>query len=132
MKKGDKIISIIIVSILILSFIGIYIYKYSIKSDSKIAIIKQDGKIIKEINLSKVDKTETFLIKSDNGKDNNKIKIEKGKISILEATCPDQVCVKAGPISEPGDTIVCLPNKLIITIEGKTSQHEGGLDAVTY
>ncbi|CDI49097.1 NusG domain II-containing protein [Clostridium tetani] len=132
MKKGDKIVSIIIASVIILSFIGIYVYKNSIKSDSKIAVIKQDGKIIKKINLYTIDKPETFLIKSNNGNDDNNVKVEKGKVSILEATCPDQVCVKAGPISEPGDTLVCLPNKLIIVIEGKTSHDKDKLDAVTY
>lgn len=130
MKKGDKVISIIIISVLLLSFAGIYIYKNGIKSDSKIAVIKQDGKVIKKIDLSSIDKPETFLIESKNG--NNNIKVEKGKISIIEATCPDQVCVKAGPISELGDNLVCLPNKLLIAIEGKTSHNQDELDAVTY
>lgn len=131
MKKGNKIISIIIISVLIFSFIGIYIYKNGMESDSKIAVIKHNGKIIKKINLSTIDKPETFLIKSTNG-NSNTIKVEKGNISILEATCPDQICVKAGSISKPGDTLVCLPNKLIIVIDGKASHKEDGIDAVTY
>ncbi|MBO4384613.1 MAG: NusG domain II-containing protein [Clostridia bacterium] len=56
----------------------------------------------------------------------NKLVIENGKARIESADCPDKLCVKQHAISMTGETIICLPHKLVIRIEG-----EGGVDAVT-
>ncbi|HBE87040.1 MAG TPA: hypothetical protein DDW53_19330, partial [Lachnoclostridium sp.] len=39
--------------------------------------------------------------------------------SITEASCPDKVCVRTGKIHRSGELIVCLPNRVVITIEGE-------------
>lgn len=51
----------------------------------------------------------------------NYLIIKDGKAFILQASCPDKICVKQRPISKVGQTITCLPNKLVIKIVGKTS-----------
>ena len=56
----------------------------------------------------------------------NVVVISGGTVSVTEASCKNQVCVKHGVISRPGESIVCLPNRLVVTIEGG-----GGYDAVT-
>lgn len=48
----------------------------------------------------------------------NVLVIEDGKASIESADCPDKLCVKQRPVSKAGETIICLPHKLIIRIEG--------------
>ncbi len=48
----------------------------------------------------------------------NRLVIRDGQAFITEADCPDQVCVKHGGISYVGQTIVCLPHKLVVRIEG--------------
>ncbi len=58
----------------------------------------------------------------------NRLVIAEGRASVVEADCPDGICVKQGKISHTGQTIVCLPHKLVIEIEGKAE--ENGLDAV--
>lgn len=126
MKKGDKIASIIIILIVIISMAGVFAYKKHVSGSKKIAVVKQNGKIIKNIDLNKVNGTEQFIVKY-NGSHFNKIKMQKGKISIEDADCPDKICVKTGWISEPGQSIVCLPHKLIIEIEGK----DAGYDNIT-
>lgn len=132
MKKGDKIVTLIILVIIILGFSFTFLYKHKNISSlsSRIAIIKHKGKVIKKIDLSKVKDEEIFVINSDNGHF-NKVVIQKNKISISEADCPDKVCMKTGPISNPGDTLVCLPHKLIIIIEGK-SPSKNKIDATTF
>ena len=57
----------------------------------------------------------------------NTILVEQGRIRVIEANCPDQVCVDQGWISNGTVPIVCLPHKLMIQIVG------GGeaLDAAT-
>lgn len=48
----------------------------------------------------------------------NTIEIKEGKVRMLEAQCPNLQCVHQGWISKSYQSIVCLPNKLIVTIEG--------------
>lgn len=48
----------------------------------------------------------------------NILVIEDGKASVSEADCPDKLCVKQRSISKNGESIVCLPHKLVITIIG--------------
>lgn len=129
MKKGDKIIFIVILIITALGFLGNFIYKNYMKSSDKIALIKQDGKVIDKVNLTKFTGTKELTVKTKDGH-YNKIIIEKDKIRITDADCPDKVCVKTGPISQPGDTVVCLPHKLIVTIEGNKTKSE--VDATAY
>lgn len=47
----------------------------------------------------------------------NVLVIENGKARIEKANCPDQICVKHRAVFREGDTIVCLPNELVIKIE---------------
>ena len=46
----------------------------------------------------------------------NRIQVRDGAVSVLEASCPDKVCVHTGTVRYPGETIVCLPNRMIITV----------------
>lgn len=123
MKKGDKIAAILIVCVIIISFIGVFAYKSYIKGSERIAVVEQNGKIVKTIDLNKVKEKSEFTLPYNNGHF-NKVEVEPGKIRFVDADCPDKVCVKTGWISEPGQTSVCLPHKVMIRIEGKTSGYD--------
>ena len=56
----------------------------------------------------------------------NILVIENGEAYLRYADCPDKVCVNTGRIKYEGQTIVCLPNKIAITVRGT----EGGVDIV--
>ena len=58
----------------------------------------------------------------------NILVIENGEARVVEAHCPDKLCVRQGAISRSGETIVCLPNKLVVTVVGA---EERGVDAVS-
>lgn len=123
MKKGDKIVAILIIALIVVSSIGVFAYRQFSKGSHKVAVIKQDGKIIKTMDLSKVKVKNQFRI-SYNNSHFNLIEVEPGRIRIIDADCPDKVCVKTGWISEPGQTAVCLPHKLIIGIEGTNANYD--------
>ena len=59
----------------------------------------------------------------------NVLLISGGVATITEADCPDQLCVKQKSISRKGEAIICLPHKLVITIEGEGPMPE--IDAIT-
>ena len=50
----------------------------------------------------------------------NVLVIEDGKAYVSYSDCPDHVCERTGKIKYSGETIVCLPNKLTITVTGQT------------
>lgn len=51
-----------------------------------------------------------------NGKVTNILKIQDGKADMTEASCPDKLCVHQKAISRTNETIICLPNKLVVEI----------------
>lgn len=48
----------------------------------------------------------------------NTLQISGGTAAIVEANCGDHTCVRTGRISREGETIVCLPHKLTVTVVG--------------
>ena len=58
----------------------------------------------------------------------NLLVIQDGKADVTEASCPDGICVNHRAISKQGQSIVCLPNKVVVEIE---NGEESDLDAVT-
>lgn len=59
----------------------------------------------------------------------NLMLISGGQVSVSDADCPDKLCVRQRAIARSGESIICLPHKLVIQIESK---EESELDAVTY
>lgn len=47
----------------------------------------------------------------------NRLIIEDGKAWIEHASCPDGICAAHKPIHREGESIVCLPNKVVITVQ---------------
>ncbi len=50
--------------------------------------------------------------------DYNVLVIHHGTAEIVESNCGDHTCVRTGTISREGETIVCLPHRLVVRIEG--------------
>ena len=48
----------------------------------------------------------------------NTLVIENGEAWVSEADCPDKICMGMGKISKNGEFIACLPNQVIIVVEG--------------
>ena len=61
-------------------------------------------------------------------KHHNHITIKNGTVSMTFSDCKNQVCVNTGAISQTKDTIVCLPNQVMIEIQ---SDQGGDVDVVT-
>ncbi len=74
--------------------------------------VYQEGVLIKELSL---DSDVEFVIEGDY---KNVITIKDGKAAITESDCPGTDCVHSGWIHEAGRSIVCLPNRVELRIEG--------------
>ena len=66
-------------------------------------------------------------IKNASGKVTNILLIKDNCANMIEANCPDKLCVNQKAISKEKETIVCLPNKVVVTVE---SDDESDFDAI--
>lgn len=82
------------------------------------ATITIDGEIVKTIELTQA--YEQFRIETRHGV--NLLEVKDGAIRMLEADCPDKLCVWSGAISKVNETIVCLPHRLIVEIVQHTAE----------
>ncbi len=85
------------------------------------AVVKVDGKVYGTYRL---DQDRTVTIRQ-NGHI-NKFSINNGTVQMTWSDCKNQVCVHTGKISHTSQQIVCLPNRIVIEIQGG-----GGYDAVS-
>lgn len=112
-KKAD----IFVIFLIIISSFLIYIFTNKLQrgndSSSKKVVITVDGKIFKEVEL----KENTNLdIDVNTQYGNNEVHIENGEVHMHESDCKDKICMKMGKISLSGDSIICLPNRLMVKI----------------
>ncbi len=73
-----------------------------------------------------LDENREIEIRSSGGR--NVVHIENGTVRMTYSDCHGQVCVEHAPISKSGESIICLPHRLVIAIEGGK---EADVDAIT-
>lgn len=119
-KKLVKPLDVVIVILLLAgSFIPYFIFNrqnFSKQEDSTVvAVISINGEEVKQIELSPETENKEFTFYPADGQ-YNIIEVDETKIRNKEDNSPDQIAVKTGWISKPGETSICLPHKLIIEI----------------
>ena len=127
-EKKSLYLTLIIVFILAAAA-SVILWQHLHSGPGTIAKIYQDGKLVREVDLTYVDSPFSFTIKSSAG-GYNTIQVESGKIGVSDTDCPDKVCQRMGMVSSTAYPISCLPHKLIIHIENSTPSPDG-LDAIT-
>ena len=107
MKKSDVLLVIIVLTIAIC--ILFFLHNFSFQEGTEV-LVTVDGVEYGKYSLKK---NETIQINEC-----NVLKIDNGKVDMISADCPDQLCVKQKPISKVGESIICLPNKVVVSILG--------------
>ncbi len=83
-----------------------------------LAIIQVGQETWKEVSLAETPSGTEWLLTGDLGMF-NRIVVEEGQIAIVEANCPDQICVLRGFQDGSGGAVVCLPHQVLIRFTGK-------------
>ena len=109
LKKRDI---ILIISLLFIGIIALVIWHFLYSDDGKYVTIEQRNELIGTYPLN-VDKEIEI---EHRGKVVNKIIIKDGYCYMEEAECPDHLCIKQGKVNKSGQTIVCLPNRVVVTV----------------
>lgn len=110
--------------ILIIAVAGLLFIKLT-KTEGSIVVVKIDGVQTAAYPLS--ENTEVEINTGENGENINVLVIEDGKAYISEADCPDGICKDYRPVSYVGETIICLPHKVVVEVVADDTN--GGLDA---
>ena len=113
---------LLILSVLILAG-GVWLYTVFTRAPGAEVVVTVEGA---EVCRFPLDDNREFII--GEGERQNLLVISDGEAAITNASCPDHVCVKSGSISFDGQTIVCLPNKVVVSIVG--GEHSG-IDGVS-
>ncbi|MDW2798815.1 NusG domain II-containing protein [Clostridium boliviensis] len=114
MKKHKKEV-ILIVTILAISFLLLIVNRFIFSKPARYLEITVDGNHYETLDLNQ--DTE-ILVKGYQG-GTNRIVIQNGKVHVSDASCPDKICIHQGTIEQTGESIVCLPNRMIAQIMGK-------------
>ena len=120
--KGDVLILGIILALAFLTWLIPHITEDD-TSGSEVVVLR-DGNEIGRYSLS----ADNIIIFQGTDGSYNLILISGGTVKVTDADCPDQLCVRQRSISKNGESIICLPHKLVITID---SPEESDIDAVT-
>ena len=110
MKKADFIV---------VGFVAILLAVWGVfTSGGEEVCVFVDSEVYKTLSLSE---NTTINIETEYGK--TTVVVKDGEVFIKEADCPNKLCQKSA-ISKSGQSIVCLPNRVSILIEGKTKETE--------
>ena len=117
MTKKDILLVIIIVVVAVMSFL---LHMIVGGKGAGCVTVKVQGEITGVYSLS-----EDRQIKINGG--TNILQIRNGSADMIQADCPDKLCVNQKAISKNGESIICLPNKVVVTVD---SSENSEFDAV--
>ena len=98
--------------VLAVSLLGLFFYYFREEGDS--VVVEVDGKVYGVYALSE-DRT-VEIRTGENGEDLNRLVIRDGRAYMEEATCPDGICVSHRSVHREGESIVCLPHRVVVTV----------------
>lgn len=122
MKQYIRKADIVLLIVLVIVGLASTAYVAMSKTDGDTVVIEQNGKMYAKYSLFE-DRSVTIEGKHST----NIVAIKGGQVWMEESTCKNQVCVHHSKINAGGERIVCLPNRVVVRIEGKG----GGYDAIS-
>ena len=117
--KNDMILGIGLLVTALCLWLIIQLVMNNSGSEELVAVISINGEEYAQYSL------ESGIKKEISVDGHNNIMIDDGMVWIEEADCPDKLCINQGRISKAGQTIICLPNRVMVTIKGKDTQYDG-------
>jgi len=120
LTRNDRILIFVLVAIASFYFVRLFF----VSNEGREALVKVGSNPSQKVSLE-INKR----INVEGEKGRVVIEVKEGRVRVVESSCFQKICVNTGWINKPGQNIVCLPNKVLVTIEGKKSPT---MDAVSY
>lgn len=121
LRRGDRIVlALLAIAIALSLFYSLSLFWQP--AESIRAQISRNGELLQSIRLDRVEESYDLLFTGGaNDEYYNKVRVEPGRIRVIEANCPQQVDVRAGWLSVPGQSAICIPHRFVIVIESDAS-----------
>lgn len=111
MKKKD----ILIIAVVLAAALALFsVSQIAGGKTATTVVVTVDGQEVLRRPLAMSD---SYEIKQDDGLV-NVITVENGAVYMKEANCRDGLCIRQGKMKNAAKTIVCLPHKLVVSLEG--------------
>lgn len=115
MRKLSKRTDWIIIGVsLLFLFLLLYFMHNKENTSGAVACISADGNIVAMIALDTAADGRLSYSEIPSAQ----FEIQNHQIRFIESECPDKLCERTGWISRPGEAAICLPNRIVIRIEG--------------
>jgi hypothetical protein len=119
-KKSKFRNDVVLAAVIVIIAVAVLLLINATKVQGNSVVVKIDGEVTQSYSLSE---NVEFEIKTGKNNENiNVVAIENGKVRVTEADCPDGICKEYRPISYVGQTIVCLPHKVVVEIVGENTK----------
>ena len=122
-SKKQKLATAILVLVILALSAGMWLYRAhrlqagsALSSQDLLVVIEAEGEQLYAVPLS--DDNELPVL---TGRGENIVQIKDGIARVESADCKNQICVHSQPISHPGETIVCLPHRVVVSITVRSS-----------
>ncbi len=114
MTAGDKVLVLffLIISVTMLIVLDVY------QKPGSFVKIESNGTLIFKIKI-----TENRELNITGPVGNTHISIRDKSVRVIDSDCPEKICVKTGKIRNAGEFIVCVPNKVVVKIQGDRPNH---------
>jgi len=126
MGRGLKVLKIgdVLLAAAVLVFVGVWSLSRLVhRTVGQTVIITMDNKVIQTVRLPEV---RDFRIQGSVGE--VLVRVDGDRVWVETSSCPQKICSRMGKIRHAGQTIICVPNRLIVRIEGARFS---SMDAVT-
>ena len=115
MKTRKLRADLMLIGALVLFAAALFIWQTASRQSGGEAVVYVDGVRTASYPLTR---DVTVRLPSPDGKSYNVLVISDGIADVTDAGCPDKICVMMHPIRYDGESIICLPNRTVIQIEG--------------
>ncbi len=111
----------LIAVVAVVALVGLLLWKGNQTAGTSVAVFI-DG--VQTATYPLTAEREVVIATGDENQHRNVLVIKDGKAYIREADCPDSICVKTRAAAYVGETIVCLPHKLVVEIVAESSDSD--------
>ncbi len=114
--KPKPLDALVVLAVLLLGVAVAWLAYGGENSGALTATVKHRGQVVARVELSSLTEEKTVSI---DGAYHLTITLDRTGAAVTDSDCPGQDCLHTGRITRAGQSIVCLPEQVIVTLEGK-------------
>ncbi len=113
----------LIAGLIVIALLGLVAVRYMAGGVDTV-VVQADGKEVFRVPLA-----DDGRLSADGPRGKTEIEIKDGRVRVIDSPCRRKTCVHTGWIDKAYQTIVCMPNRVVIRLTG--SSDSDGIDGIT-